>query len=119
MVRPASSLGPFTLTALLVALGVAAPGCSGGGSRYLHDFDESDAPLLGDGDDHARLATALERFKNARVVVSYYDDPRLDELYPQDRWRKVDQARHKNLASQNRRGAVKATAPEVLLVNRN
>lgn len=41
-------------------------------AEYLHDFDRS---------KHIRLARALSRFKKTRVIVSYYDDPLLDELY--------------------------------------
>jgi hypothetical protein len=37
------------------------------------------------GDDHARLAEAARRFKHARVIVSYYDDPRLPSSTPAGR----------------------------------
>ncbi len=77
-----------------------------GGAKYLHEFDEA---------DHQRLATALSRFEKARVVVSYYDDPRLDELYPG--WIIRECYRQKNLHVQNRRGMGKCVAPEVLLLN--
>lgn len=40
--------------------------------KYLHDLEET---------DHERLANSLQRFKKAKVIVSYYDDPRLDNLY--------------------------------------
>jgi len=40
--------------------------------KYVHDFTE---------EQHEQLAQALRRFTKARVVVSYYDDPRLDNLY--------------------------------------
>lgn len=40
--------------------------------KYLHDFA---------AEDHERLAKSLQRFKAARVIVSYYDDPKLDGLY--------------------------------------
>lgn len=79
--------------------------------RYLYDFEET--ALL--GDDHDRLARELRRFTKARVVVSYYDHPRLAELYPG--WTKIDCARQKNLAVQNRRGMNYTEAPEVLLLN--
>ena len=78
----------------------------GGGSNYTHDFDDP---------DHARLADALNRFERARVVVSYYDSPRLDLLYPG--WRKQPVYCQKNLHVQNRRGPGACQAPEVLLVN--
>jgi len=76
------------------------------GSLYLHDLDEC---------QHADLAEALTRFHHARVVVSYYDHPKLDDLYPD--WTKRPVYRMKNLHVQNRRGLTKTTAPEVLLIN--
>lgn len=69
---------------------------------YTHDFA---------ADDHTRLAVALNRFKKTRVVLSYYANPRLAELYPG--WRLVPVGVPKNLAV--RSGA--APAPEVLLIN--
>lgn len=79
------------------------------GAKYVHDFA---------GEDHLRLAKALSRFKSARVVVSYYDDPRLFELYPATRWRKRHLKATKALVSQGQRDAGKAVdAPEVLLLN--
>ena len=78
------------------------------GAKYKHDFE---------ADDHSRLAEALGRFRHTRVVVSYYADPRLAELYPG--WAMVDCTRTKALVNQGMRakagGATKA--PEVLLVN--
>lgn len=41
--------------------------------KYIHDFEDA---------DHERLAELLSRFKLATVIISYYDHPRLDELYP-------------------------------------
>ena len=76
-------------------------------AKYVHDFTPG---------DHTRLAALLRRFNKTRVVVSYYDDPRLDELY--QGWTKRDVAVTKNIANQHRRdqgGAV--MAPEVLLLN--
>jgi DNA adenine methylase len=78
--------------------------------RYLHDFGEG---FMGD-DDHARLAGLLRRFKNARIIVSYYEHPRLAELYPG--WEKIDLTRNRNLASVSGSNGIKK-APEVLLVN--
>ena len=77
-----------------------------GGCRYLHEFTE---------EDHERLATVLLRFREARVVLSYYDDPRLAGMYPG--WTKRNCYRQKNLHVQNRRGVGNCTAPEVLLLN--
>lgn len=74
--------------------------------RYIHDFADA---------DHERLAGLLARFRQARVVVSYYDDPRLDELYPG--WTKVACALSKSLSVQGARGSTNMPAPEVLLVN--
>jgi len=78
------------------------------GAKYVHDFAIS---------DHDRLAEALRRFTKARVVVSYYDHPRLAELYPG--WTKIDCTMTKSLVSQGQRGKTgeKIEAPEVLLVN--
>jgi DNA adenine methylase len=91
----------------------------GGSSRYLHDFAENDGAdgghLFDVEDDHCRLARALQRFKKARVVVSYYDHPRLAALYRGWWCRKV--YRQKNLHVQNRRGMGECEAPEVLLMN--
>lgn len=76
------------------------------GAKYVHDFDSQ---------DHERLADALSRFRRTRVVVSYYDHPRLDELYPG--WTKRHLNVSKALVHQGRRGASDVRAPEVLLVN--
>lgn len=77
------------------------------GAKYLHDFD---------CDDHRRLAELLRRFKKTRIVVSYYDDERLKDLYPGWRCDRIEVT--KSLVNQGMRDkgvAVKAT--EVLLVN--
>lgn len=89
----------------------------GGGSQYLHDFTEAGDvySLFGEKDDHARLAEALRRFKRARIVVSYYDHPRISQLYPGWTIRRV--YRQKNLHVQNKRGMGHCEAPEVLLLN--
>jgi DNA adenine methylase len=91
-----------------------------GNAEYEHEFNEAPSGSEGlfdraDWDDHRRLAAELRRFEKARVVVSYYDAPRLTELYPD--WTKRDCTRQKNLHVQNRRGAAKKDAPEVLLIN--
>jgi DNA adenine methylase len=80
------------------------------GAKYIHDFGEG---FMGQ-DDHARLADLLRRFKSARVVVSYYAHPRLQELYPG--WTVVDCTTNKNMASVTSGNAVRK-APEVLLIN--
>lgn len=77
--------------------------------KYAVDF--------GDG-DHARLATALNRMRSARVVVSYRDDPndldRLATLYPPAKWRRVDVEMSKNMSAASGKTARNT---EVLLVN--
>lgn len=76
--------------------------------KYVHDFADA---------DHQRLADLARRFKHARVVVSYYDHPRLADLYPG--WTKVDCSRVKHLGnlSDSKPKGQKSIAPEVLLLN--
>lgn len=79
------------------------------GARYVHDFTP---------EQHEKLAALLQRFTKARVVVSYYAHPALDELYPRSRWTRVEIEVTKALVNQGMRdrgGATKAT--EVLLIN--
>lgn len=76
------------------------------GDAYLHAFAAA---------DHRRLAVQLQRFKRARVVVSYYNHATLPDLYPG--WTIIDCSRLKYLAAQNKRGAVRSRAPEVLVIN--
>lgn len=40
--------------------------------KYVHDFT---------AEQHEQLAQSLRRFKKTRVIVSYYDDPKLESLY--------------------------------------
>jgi DNA adenine methylase len=72
---------------------------------YIHDFFTT---------DHGVLAKELCRFKRARVVVSYYDDPLLGDYYPGWTVRKL--TRHKNMSNSGGGNGEKA-APEVLLLN--
>lgn len=71
---------------------------------------------------HARLAAACGRFERARVVVSYYPHPILDELYPADRWDRIEIRTTKTLANtsknalKGRAGATPAT--ELLYVSK-
>jgi len=74
--------------------------------KYVHEFTTV---------DHQRLADAVQRFKKARVVVSYYDDPRLEKLYPG--WSIERIAVKKSLVHCNGRGTHDHRATEVLLVN--
>ncbi len=92
---------------------------SGGSSAYEYDFDETPADLFGAVDQHERLAIELRRFKRARVVVSYYDHPRLEELYVRHGFSLERIPSRKLLANANARDhRPEATeAPEVLLVN--
>jgi DNA adenine methylase len=87
-------------------------GNHGNGSKYKYEF-EHEGQLF--GDDHTRLASALGEYKHARIVVSYYDCPRVRELYRG--WTFVSKTRHKHLHVQNSRGAGKKEAPEVLIIN--
>ena len=76
---------------------------------YEHDFGP---------EDHTRLAESLNRFKEARIVLSYYADDRLAELYPSEKWTHRDMTMRKNLTQSNRRGTARnVEAPEVLLIN--
>lgn len=79
-----------------------------GSGKYKHEFKE---------EDHGRLAELLGRFKKARVIVSYYDDSRVDEVYPPGRWTKRKVYWRKGIANGGARGYKKAEAPEVLLIN--
>jgi len=97
------------------------------GGRYRHEFDhgepedaDADGGLFaGDGkrkrDDHERLRDALAAYRRARVVVSYYDCPRVRRLY--DGWTIVDCRTRKNLAATARGGRQIKDAPEILIVN--
>lgn len=77
------------------------------GAKYVHDFKE---------DDHCELFFAADRFKRARVVVSYYDHPKVRKMYAG--WTFVDCTRTKSLVSQGARdGKNDVKAPEVLIVN--
>lgn len=82
------------------------------GDRYLHAFS---------AEDHARFAEEMGRFRKARVVLTYYDHPRLRELYPPledgGRWthRRIEVS--KSLASAGSRGETDVRATEVLVMN--
>ena len=76
------------------------------GAKYVHDFE---AP------DHERLAKLLGRFKRSRVVVSYYADPQLADLYPG--WTQREIVVSKALSVQGRRGGTDSKATEVLVIN--
>lgn len=77
------------------------------GIDYVYDFRT---------EDHVKLAKLLNQFKQARIVVSYYDDPLLDVYYPN--WTKTIIDVSKNLSVQGKKGLKGARASEVLLVNK-
>lgn len=80
--------------------------------EYRHEFvDDGGGLLFGKSDDHDRLALALSRFKQARIVVSYEDHPRLNALYRG--WTKIEIDRPKNMSNTGNRERVR----EVLLIN--
>jgi len=77
------------------------------GAKYVYDFNSS---------DHQRLSKTLPRFKKTRVVVSYYKDAALPEMYPW--WTIREVFTRKSLANQNKRDQKGVTiAPEILLIN--
>lgn len=88
---------------------------SGAQSRYLHEFRHATTGGLFPGDDHSRLRDLLAGFQKARIVISYYDCPRVRELYAG--WTFVDHSRQKHLHNMGGRGERKETALEVLIIN--
>lgn len=76
------------------------------GAKYVHDFDAA---------DHGRLAESLARFRSTRVVVSYYEHPKLADLYP--RWHRRSVSVAKGIVNAGKREAGRVEAPEVLLSN--
>jgi DNA adenine methylase len=84
---------------------------NGRGGKYLHEFDHNGGMF---GDDHTRLAEILKGYKHARIVVSYYDHPKIRELYAG--WDFHVRTMNKQLHAQNGRGSRKKEAPEVLIV---
>lgn len=85
---------------------------------YLHEFTGGSAGTLyapAKADDHERLRDALAAYRQARIVVSYYDCPRVRELYRE--WTFVDCQRNKNLACSGVGSPSPTIAPELLIVN--
>jgi DNA adenine methylase len=78
------------------------------GADYVHDFARA---------DHIRLAKLLHRFKETRVVLSYYQHPMLDELYPGWTKRQVYLNKAMNNSRMRDQAAKAVVAPEVLLIN--
>ena len=93
------------------------------GATYIHDFDGfMGTAALFCGEDtpmtHQELARSLSRFRESRVVVSYYDHPIVRRLY--EGWTFVPCPVTKSLVNQGMR--TRSTekpveAPEVLIVN--
>lgn len=79
------------------------------GGHYAHAFTDA---------QHRAFAAALNAKRHARVVVSYYEHPLLEELYPRGprgRWTHLPVHQANTLGASC--GAKKATLPEVLLIN--
>lgn len=77
------------------------------GAKYIHDFEEK---------DHVRLAEMLKRFRRAKVIVSYYQHPKLKELYEGWQQRRIEVS--KSLVNQGMRDSKgKVKVIEVLLTN--
>lgn len=78
------------------------------GAKYVHDFA---------ADDHVALSMKLARFKRTRVVLSYYSDPLLENLYPE--WSRLDSfGIAKSMVNSGMRDdSGRTEAPEVLLIN--
>lgn len=94
----------------------------GAKSHYEHEFNHSSKNNLPFADEeestvdhHQRLRDALSEFKEARVVVSYYDCERVRELY--QGWTFVEAPMQKNLNCAAARGERQKTANEVLIIN--
>lgn len=84
---------------------------------YIHDADH-DVKHGGDPEAwHRRLAAALNAKARARVVVSYYAHPLLEELYPRDRWTWVDIEMSKATSNASARDGSGARATELLIIN--
>ncbi len=64
---------------------------------------------------HWCLAQQLNQFRNARIVLSYYDNPLVHLLYP--RWTVRKCPTIKALVSGNGRAKGSVEAPEILLIN--
>ena len=82
---------------------------------YIHDFES--ASLFGLS-DHERLVNSLNRFKQAKVIVSYYENPLLDKLYAG--WEKIVIEKSRQSMRNATRGDKKKPAHnnrEVLLMN--
>jgi DNA adenine methylase len=83
-------------------------------ANYKHDFTVGEADANDEWvrkyGDHGRLARALQRFRQTRIVVEYYEWGGIQELYLDQGFRKIDRTTTKQL------GNGKNEAREVLLV---
>lgn len=103
-----------------------------GGGEYLHEFKHGPGhrfKSVGEANvceicglpekdhkcDHARLADLLNEFKNARIVLSYYDEPYIRELY--QGWKIIEKPMKKRVSAQAKKEATVSDAPEILLIN--
>jgi DNA adenine methylase len=96
------------------------------GAEYIHDFAGAKrkgsslfCSMAKQPMSHEELAGLARRFTKARVVVSYYDHPKVRELY--DGWTFIECPTTKSLVNQGarmkNRGGEAEKAPEVLIVN--
>lgn len=76
--------------------------------RYACDFTPH---------DHAKLAVVLNRFRKAKVVVSYYDAEILKAYYPG--WKRVELAAPRKMKHVTGGGQQQVAAPELLYINRD
>jgi DNA adenine methylase len=83
-------------------------------AEYEHDAPRKEAERK---DWHRRLADSASRFRAARVVVSYYPHPWVDEFYPPDKWARVEVSVTKMIRNTDTRCASGQKATELLLVN--
>lgn len=74
------------------------------GARYCHEFADS---------DHERLAGLARRFKQARAIISYYDNERLADMYKGWTKKTFDTQSTMAVAVTGKRKSVK----EILLIN--
>lgn len=65
--------------------------------------------------DHCTLALMLNRFKRARIILSYYAHPILADLYPD--WQQIEIRVTKAIAQIGKRESYRQRATEVLLLN--
>lgn len=91
------------------------------GATYVHDFDGFVGVNLFAGDNapmtHQELARLVARFKQTRVVISYYDHPLVRRLY--EGWTFVETPVTRVLVNQGLRargGEGGEKAPEVLII---